>query len=350
MIMVVKVGIVGYGTIGKRVADAVRRMDDMELVGVVKQNPDYESEVAVSKGIRLYTYEDKVGKFEKAGIKVSGTINELLRSIDVVIDATPDGVGAENKAKLYEPMKLRAIFQGGEEAEVAEVSFNALANYDMAVGKRFVRVVSCNTTALSRLISAFLIHGYRIRRVRAYIVRRGADPREFKKGPINDVVFNPATVPSHHGPDVMTVIPSVNIITMAVAVPTTMMHLHMVNMEFDGQISRGEAIKVLEETPRILLFNASSKKFESLAQVIEWARDIGRPRGDVFENAVIEDSITASQNELFLMQGVHQESIVVPENIDAVRAMMGLTDKWSSIRKTDEVLGLITTNKNYALA
>jgi len=69
VIMVVKVGIVGYGTIGKRVADAVRRMDDMELVGVVKQNPDYESEVAVSKGIRLYTYEDKVGKFEKAELK-----------------------------------------------------------------------------------------------------------------------------------------------------------------------------------------------------------------------------------------------------------------------------------------
>ena len=350
MTMVVRVGIVGYGTIGKRVADAVMRMDDMELVGVVKQNPDYESEVAVRKGIRLYTYEDKVDKFERVGIKVSGTVDELLRSVNIIVDATPDGVGAENKARFYEPMGLRAIFQGGEEAEVAEVSFNALANYDMAIGKRFVRVVSCNTTALTRLISAFLLHGYKIRKVRAYIVRRGADPREFKKGPINDVVFNPATVPSHHGPDVMTVIPSVSIVTMAVAVPTTIMHLHMVNIEFDGLVSRGEAIKVLEETPRILLLNSSSRKFESLAQVIEWARDIGRPRGDVFENAVIEDSVTVFQNELFLMQGVHQESIVVPENVDAIRAVMRLMDKWLSIRKTDEVLGLITEGKNYALA
>lgn len=348
--MVVRVGIVGYGTIGKRVADAVMRMDDMELVGVVKQTPDYEAEVAVSKGIGVYTYEDRVSKFEKAGIKVRGTIDELLGRVDIVIDATPDGVGEENKAKIYEPRNLRAVFQGGEEASVAEVSFNALANYETAMGKRFVRVVSCNTTALSRLISAFLLHGYRIRKVRAYIVRRGADPREAKKGPINDVVFNPATVPSHHGPDVMTVIPTVNIVTMAVVVPTTIMHLHMVNIEFEGQITRGEALKVLEETPRILLFNSSSRKFESLAQIIEWARDLGRPRGDVMENAVIEDSITASQNELFLMQGVHQESIVVPENIDAVRAMLGLASKWDSIRKTDQVLGLVSSGKNYSLA
>ena len=34
--MVVKVAINGYGTIGKRVADAVDAQDDMEIVGVTK--------------------------------------------------------------------------------------------------------------------------------------------------------------------------------------------------------------------------------------------------------------------------------------------------------------------------
>ncbi len=125
----------GYGTIGKRVADAVMRMDDMELVGVIKQTPDYEGEVAIGKGIKLYTYEDRVSKFEKAGIKVAGTVNDLIKNVDVIIDATPDGVGAENRAKIYEPAGLRAIFQGGEEAEVAEVSFNALANYDVPLAR-----------------------------------------------------------------------------------------------------------------------------------------------------------------------------------------------------------------------
>ncbi len=108
----------GYGTIGKRVADAVMRMDDMELIGVIKQTPDYEGEVAISKGIKLYTYEDRISKFEKAGIKVAGTVNDLIKDVDVIIDATPDGVGAENRSRIYEPSGLRAIFQGGEEARL----------------------------------------------------------------------------------------------------------------------------------------------------------------------------------------------------------------------------------------
>ncbi len=37
------------------------------------------------------------------------------------------------------------------------------------------------------------------------MVRRGADPGQVNKGPINSIVPNPPTVPSHHGPDVQTV-------------------------------------------------------------------------------------------------------------------------------------------------
>ncbi|TKX84936.1 glyceraldehyde-3-phosphate dehydrogenase, partial [Halorubrum sp. SS5] len=37
----IRVGVNGYGTIGKRVADAVAAQADMELVGVTKASPDY---------------------------------------------------------------------------------------------------------------------------------------------------------------------------------------------------------------------------------------------------------------------------------------------------------------------
>jgi len=33
----IRVGVVGYGTIGKRIADAVAAQDDMKVVGVLKQ-------------------------------------------------------------------------------------------------------------------------------------------------------------------------------------------------------------------------------------------------------------------------------------------------------------------------
>ncbi len=346
--MPVRVGIFGYGTIGKRVADAVLKFsDEFELVGVVKPTPDYEAEIAVSKGIKVYTYSDKLKDFEKLGIPVAGTAEELLDKVDVVIDATPGKVGKEMKEKYYAPRGKPAIFQGGEKADVADVSFNALANYDRAVGAKYIRVVSCNTTGICRLLASFLLHGLKIRKVRVYLVRRGADPKEHKRGPINDVVPDPVTVPSHHGPDVKTVIPEINIVTMAVAVPVTLMHLHMVNIEFETNVTREDIIRMLEETPRIMLV-PTGKRMDSIAQLIEWARDIGRYRNDIMENCIFEGSITVVDgNDVYLSMAIHQESIVIPENIDALRAMFKLADKWTSIEKTDKVLGLITSGKKY---
>ena len=56
--MVVKVAINGYGTIGKRVADAIDAQDDMEIIGVTKTRPSFGCDLAVRKGISLYcTYD-----------------------------------------------------------------------------------------------------------------------------------------------------------------------------------------------------------------------------------------------------------------------------------------------------
>jgi glyceraldehyde-3-phosphate dehydrogenase (NAD(P)) len=43
--MTVKVAINGYGTIGKRVADAVAEQDEMEIVGVVKTRPKVKASI-----------------------------------------------------------------------------------------------------------------------------------------------------------------------------------------------------------------------------------------------------------------------------------------------------------------
>jgi len=38
---------------------------------------------------------------------------------------------------------------------------------------------------------------------------------------------------------------------------------------------------------------------------------------------------------------------VAPENVDAIRAVGKLSDKWSSIEKTDKALGIVTHGKRY---
>ncbi len=342
----IRVGVVGYGTIGSRVADAVARQRDMELVGVAKTRPDYRALIAVRKGYKLFVPRERVGEFEALGIRVEGTIEELVDSCDVVVDATPGGVGAKNKEVLYSNRNVKVVFQGGEKASVAEVSFNALANYEEAVGKRFVRVVSCNTTAILRILAALELGGLGVAKARIFIARRGADPHEHRRGPINDVVLDPAKIPSHHAEDVLTVMKSIDIVTAAVAIPVTLAHLHFLYIELKREASKDLVVEVLRRTPRILLFE-SRLGFASVSHVIEWARYLGRERNDVPENVVFLDTVTVRGRELYMVMAVHQESIVVPENIDAIRAVSGFEDRWRSIQETDRSLGLVVEGKVY---
>ncbi|MGO9388511.1 MAG: phosphorylating glyceraldehyde-3-phosphate dehydrogenase [Methanobacterium sp.] len=335
------VGINGYGTIGKRVADAVSCQDDMKIVGVTKRTPDFEAKMAVEKGYDLYiSAPEREGLFKDAGIEVSGTINDLYDQLDIIVDCTPEGVGARNKTDVYEKKGLKAIFEGGEKHDRIGQSFNSFSNFDDSIGADYVRVVSCNTTGLCRTLNPIKdLAG--IKKVRAVMVRRGADPGQIKKGPINAIVPNPPTVPSHHGPDVQTVMYGLNIITMALLVPTTLMHQHNLMVELDNSVVVDDVIDILEKTPRVLLVEAS-KGLGSTAEIMEYARDLGRPRGDLFEIAVWKESLNIVDGELYYMQAIHQESDVVPENVDAIRAMLEMeSDSVKSIKKTNKNMGIM---------
>ncbi|MCI4371183.1 MAG: type II glyceraldehyde-3-phosphate dehydrogenase, partial [Thermoplasmata archaeon] len=148
--MPARIAINGYGTIGKRVADAVALQDDMRVVGVAKTKPDFEARLAVRKGYPIYAANaESAAKFAKAGLKAAGTLEDLVAASELVVDCTPEGSGYK---PLYEKAGVRAIWQGGEEHSLTNLSFNAAANYAGCVGARFVRVPSCNTTGLIRTL------------------------------------------------------------------------------------------------------------------------------------------------------------------------------------------------------
>ncbi|MCQ8905310.1 MAG: glyceraldehyde-3-phosphate dehydrogenase, partial [Methanothermobacter sp.] len=107
----ISVAINGYGTIGKRVADAVAAQDDMKVVGVSKTKPDFEARVAIEKGYDLYiSIPERENLFDEAGMPVSGTVEEMLEEADIVVDATPEGIGAKN-LEMYREKGIKAIFQ-----------------------------------------------------------------------------------------------------------------------------------------------------------------------------------------------------------------------------------------------
>lgn len=337
--MKAKVAINGYGTIGKRVADAVAAQDDMEIVGVVKTRPSFEARIAKEKGYDLYVpSNENMEEFKKSKIEISGTLDELLDKADIVIDATPGDTGEEYK-KLYAKHGVKGIWQGGEDHELTGFSFNSEANYSDGLGRDFARVVSCNTTGLVRILYA-LDSAFGVKKARVTLMRRAADPNDIKTGPINALIPDPIKLPSHHGPDVNSILPDIDITTMAIKTSTTLMHLHALNVELKNKCNEADVIGIFEKRPRIRLVS-SKDRIKSTAEAMEFAKDLGRPRGDMWENVVWKDSIAINKGELYFFQAIHQESDVVPENVDAIRSLLEIeTDGAESIRKTNKALGI----------
>jgi len=334
----VRVGINGYGTIGKRAAFAIQRQDDMEVVGVTKTKPSYEARLAMKEGLPLYAAApENVADFQKEEIEVAGTLDDLLPKCDVVVDATPGGVGEKYKA-IYEKAGVKGVFMGGEEHGIAGISFNAFANYHEAWGANFVRVVSCNTTGLVRTLYP-IDRVFGIERVFGALVRRGADPGD-KKGFALNAIEPSLKLPTHHGIDVQTIMPWLPIRTMAVVTPTTMMHVHCITCDLRKAPTEDEVLSVWDNVPRIR-FVSGKHGIKSSAQVMELARDLGRPRGDFMEIIVWQDGVKMEGHTLYYYQAIHQESDIVPEIVDCIRAMTKLeNDPMKSIRKTDRSLGI----------
>src|SRR6267378_4150859 len=300
--MSARIAINGYGTIGKRVADAVAAQDDMRVVGVAKTKPDFEAKLAIRKGFPLYAAnKEAAGKFDKAGVKTSGTLEDLVKIADLVVDCTPEESGYK---ALYEKAGVKAIWQGGEEHSLTNLSFNAAANYQDCLGATFVRVPSCNTTGLIRTLYPLDAH-FGVASALAVMVRRATDPGDSKK------------------------------------VPTTIMHLHVVTVDLKKPTTVDAVLDVWKRFPRIAFVDGGDG-VKSTAQIMEMARDLSRNRSDLYEIAVWRDGVhVLNEKRLFYFQAVHQESDVVPENIDAIRALLEIQkDGRKSMEKTDRTLGI----------
>ena len=335
----IKVGLVGYGTIGKRVADAVAMQKDMKLIGVTAHSYSFNTEVAKQKGYKIFTVNGDAD-LKLNGINPDGDINNLLEEVDFIVDATPKDIGREDIEKYYKPKKIKAIVQGGEKHKTTGTSFVAQCNYNEALNKNYVRIVSCNTTGLCRTLDA-VNKKYGISSVHATMIRRGADPGDIHHGPINAIV-PVLEMPSHHGPDVQTVLHNVEIFTTALSVPSTLMHLHTLTVDLKKRASIDDVTELFKNSTRIRLVR-NAEHLRSTAEIMEFARDMGRLRGDMPEICVWQEAIgiiSNSHNKLLYMQAVHQESDVVPENIDCIRAMTGFKDGNKSIEMTNKTFGI----------
>lgn len=334
----VRVAVNGYGVIGKRVAGAVLAQPDMELAGVADVVSDYRIK-AVAEDIAVYaSLPEKLPEMRAAGVPVKGNLHELLETVDVVVDCTPAGIGAKNLER-YREHGVRAIFQGGEKHALTGNSFVASENYASALGRDSTRVVSCNTTATVRTLTALRNAGL-LKKARGVLIRRATDPWESDHSGVMNTVVPEGRIPSHQGPDAQTVAPDLDVVTIAAKAAHTQSHSHYWIVELTRPASGEEVLEAFRANSRIA-FIRMSDGIVALNSTIELMKDLGRPRGDMYEVAIWADVLKAEGNELFYTYQVDNQAVVIPETIDAIRALSGLEpDPLASIRRTDEALGV----------
>ncbi|HQS06300.1 MAG: type II glyceraldehyde-3-phosphate dehydrogenase [Sphingobacteriales bacterium 17-39-43] len=335
-----KIALIGYGVIGKRVADAIALQDDMELSGVCDVISDWRIHTAVNKGYSIYAATaDARLQMEDANILVKGNMDDLLESADLVVDCTPKKIAAQNVA-IYKDRNLKFILQGGEKHETTGHSFSAENNYTSALNRQSTRVVSCNTTSIIRTLSA-LKRSDLLQSARGTLLRRATDPWESHLGGIMNTLLPEKDIPSHQGPDAKSVDPELDVFTMAVKVPETLSHLHYWNVKLKRKTSKEEVLEAFKRSTRIVLINYADG-LVSNNTIKEKYLDMGRPWGDMYEVALWQDMLKVEGDELFYAYVVDNQAIVIPETIDAIRALTGIESSAElSIRATNKSLGII---------
>jgi glyceraldehyde-3-phosphate dehydrogenase (NAD(P)) len=316
----VKVGVAGYGVIGQRLADGVARQKDMELVGVADVAPTLAVMALHEKGMpyKLFTaLPEKASLLTDRGIPVSGTLEDLVGQVDIMLDATSAGVGAKNK-ELYARMGKKAIFQGGEKNDVADVFFHGYANYEKGLGADFLKLTSCNTTGLIRAVDC-IDRAVGVTKTAITIIRRVADPGDYHRGLTNALQMDKA--PSHQALDLMTIMPHVDATGILVHTPVTHGHIITVVASTKKKLDKQGALELFHAHPRVRVVRIADG-FLGNASLFRYARDLGNPRGDMYEIAVWEESIVNSGDDIMFAINIPQESVVIPETMDGIRAAL----------------------------
>ncbi|SHE31633.1 glyceraldehyde 3-phosphate dehydrogenase (NAD(P)+) [Marinitoga hydrogenitolerans DSM 16785] len=339
----VKVGVVGYGTIGQRLADGVALQKDMELIGIADVAPTLPVLALKEKGMPYNFYlalSENKEKLEKFGIPISGNLEDLIKKCDIILDATNAGIGAKNK-KLYEKYGKKAIFQGGEKTEIADVFFHGYANFEKGLGKQFLKLTSCNTTGLIRTVDA-LDREIGIDNVIITIVRRVADPGDYHRGLTNALKVD--KVPNHQAVDLMLVMPHVKATGTLVHTPVTHGHFITVAAKPKKTVTKEAVVEIFKKHPRIRVVKIEDG-FLGNASIFKFGRDLGHPRGDLYEVFTWEETITVFDDRIIYSIHIPQESVTIPETIDGIRAAMKMQlDRLEAVSLTNKYLNIKNIN------
>lgn len=331
------VAVIGAGVIGKRVAAALAPQPgfagDNEartpyLAGLALRGPNVFT--AARPELPVFAADQQAAeRLCEVGTTVRGDLAELLALADVVVDCGPARTGAL-RAPMYESCGVRVIFCGGErDARLGPLMHSAL-NPDAARQRDSLRLFSCNTTALARILAGIGPGG--VTRLEATILRCGTDTDKAAKGITNGAVLTPA--PSHHGDDLWQVAPGPVVRTVVATVPMTAGHVIHARVTLRGDLSPAEALGRLRAAGRVSVLPGPAP-----VHTAHLKQQSQAPWHDRHDLQVVPIGPAGLAGPLEIWLSLDNQAITIPEALDAIQLVRGSTARQARAR-SDRMLRL----------
>jgi glyceraldehyde-3-phosphate dehydrogenase (NAD(P)) len=140
--------------------------------------------------------------------------------------------------------------------------------------------------------------------------------------------------------DLMTIMPHIDATGILVHTPVTHGHIITIVATTKKKIEKQDALRLFKEHQRIRVVRIEDG-FLGNASLFRYARDLGNPRGDMYEIAIWDESIVNSGDDIMFAVNIPQEAVVIPETMDAVRAAMEMqSDRLEALSLTNKYLGM----------
>ena len=367
------VGFVGFdGTENKRAIPAIYQVKELEGIkgdmNVLLRAPHGRAKSMLSKFARIcnvrafLTDEEDRASWESAGVKIEGGYDDFFKESDIIFVGAPGGqeanyvqaclthdcqtvlMGGAHRAELLKELEEKGI-KIPNRVDFSREFFFGLENYErfLKAAPKLIQCTSCNTTALCRATLAAKPLG--LLAVLGNLDRRSGDPHNIVQISPNAIQFGNGV--GHQGMDAGTVFKDIKFSVRASKVPTTMPHVHQLNLVFEGTKEPEMLLAQLSNTRRVVVipYKDEGKKHDWTSEILEaFISDFERPISPEIFELLFSDAIIPFQlGDYTIMQIVmlaEQMSIGVPNYVEAYLLFCGFpADRIHS--SVDKALGIV---------
>jgi len=134
--------------------------------------------------------------------------------------------------------------------------------------------------------------------------------------------------------------PHVDATGLLVHTPVTHGHIITLVVTPKRDTTPEEVIEIFKAHPRIRVVRID-EGFDTNTSLFNYARFLGKPRGDLYEIGLFEETVGMSGKDIMFAINIPQESVTIPETVDAIRAALSMqTEGAEAVAATNEYLGM----------